>query len=496
MTAARLAQCRRRRQRGAYVIVFALLLMPLMVLGGMAIDLSMAFMRRTDLQSAADAAALAAARALDGSAAGINNADTQAAAVINNSFFGFTPMSWSSSALRFSDAPDSNGNWLPASTAVSAVNAPRMRYARVDTAGLDPLFGSVRTVFARAVDPLYATLQVAARAVAGRSQVQVTPLAVCALDNQRYASRDNGGGLVEWIEHGFRRGVNYNLLDLNPGIAGALALNYQVNPVDFPPAVESAANRSIDALGPMVCSGNLALPFLPDNAVVYVRQDFPPELAAQLNSRFGQAGPGAPACDPAAAPADTNIREFTLPAFWMEMPSAAPSQSALRGSALPHSSGARRVTIADVPGATAGTNRLSYGPLWAFSRPLRYQGATPATPGARFSKTNWAALYPIALEQMSTNGNAPADSDAVPYDSTLSIFKTAPGGSGAPGLKGRRILNIPLLSCPVTGGSATVLAVGRFLMTSRATSSPAAVYGEFGGLASADTLAPATVLFR
>ncbi|NHZ92317.1 hypothetical protein F2P45_25405 [Massilia sp. CCM 8733] len=486
----RLAPGRRRRQRGSYVVMFALMLTPLILLGGMAIDMSMAFKRRTDLQSAVDAAALAAARALDGTAAGIDNADLRAAAIINASFFGFTRMSWSSAALRFSDSPDRNGNWLPANAAGSGANVSRMRYARVDTAGLDSVYGIVRTVFAGAIDGAYATLNVNASAVAGRSQVQVTPLAICALDQQRFGAHNTPDGTLEWIEHGFRRGVNYNLLNLNP--VGTAPLHFQVNPVDFPPATESASNRALDALRPMVCSGSMALPFLPDNTSVYVRQDFPSSLASELNSRFGSVA----GCDPAAAPADTNVKEYTLPAFWMELPAGPPVPTRIEGSALSHVMDNRLVTIAEERFKVPLTGQASYGPLWAFSKPLRYQGATPASPGTKFLKSSWSSLYPVDAGTVKTNATAPGDNDVMPYDSTLPAFRTAPGAPSAPGLRGRRILNIPLLSCPVTGGTATVLAVGRFLMTSRATSSPGAVFGEFGGLATPANLVSTTVLFR
>lgn len=477
------------------MVLFGLMLMPLILLGGMAIDLSMAFKRRTDLQSAADAAALAAARALDGTAAGIDSADLRAAAIINASYFGLTQMSWSSAALSFSDSPDPNGAWLPGSTASSGVNAARMRYARVRTAGLNPAYGEVSTVFSRAIASAYATLTVSASAVAGRSQVQVTPLAICALDNQRFGAHTTVDGTLEWIEHGFRRGVNYDLLNLNP--LGPAPLHFQVNPVDVPPATENASNRALEALRPMVCSGTMALPFLPDNTSVYVRQDFPATLATELNSRFGSVA----GCDPAAAPADTNVKEYTLPAFWIDLP-AAPAR--IQGSAQSHVMDNRLVTIAEerfkVSLPPAGpTGPASYGPLWTFSKPLRYQAATqgtPASPGAKFAKSAWSNLYPVETGTVKTNSSAPADNDTMPYDSTLSVFRTAPAGASAPGLKGRRILNIPLLSCPVTGGTATVLAVGRFLMTSRATSSPGAVFAEFGGLASPANLVSTTVLFR
>lgn len=502
MKPSRLAPGRRRRQRGSYVVVFALMLMPLMLLGGMAIDLSMAFMRRTDLQSAADAAALAAARALDGTEAGITNANLRAAAIINASFSGQTQMIWSSAALSFSDSPERNGNWLPAGDAGSAANVVRMRYARIDTAGLNASYGSMRTVFAGAIASAYRTLTVNASAVAGRSQVQVTPLAVCALDQQRFGAHTTADGTLEWIEHGFRRGVNYNLLDLNP--VGASPLHFQVNPVDFPPATESASNRTLEALRPMVCSGSMALPFLPDNTSVYVRQDFPASLATALNSRFGSVA----GCDLVAAPADYNIKEYTVPAFWMEMPAGPPVLTRLDGSARRHLDGNRLVTIAEMSTAVSGTTQVSYGPLWTFSKPLAYVSATQDTPasfGAKFSKTAWGNLYPVAsgTVKAATTASAatgvmiaPGDNDTMPYESSLSAFRTPPGGTSAPGLRGRRILNIPLLSCPVTGGTATVLAVGRFLMTSRATSSPAAVFAEFGGLATPANLVSTTVLFR
>jgi hypothetical protein len=60
----------------------------------------------------------------------------------------------------------------------------------------------------------------------------------------------------------------------------------------------------------------------------------------------------------------------------------------------------------------------------------------------------------------------------------------------------RRVLNIPLLECPVTGSTAKVLAIGRFFMSSRADSAVPAVFGEFGGLQRDDQLQATVGLFR
>ncbi|NHZ77931.1 pilus assembly protein TadE [Massilia sp. CCM 8695] len=491
MTEMRLAACRHRRQRGAYAVVFALLMMPLVYLGGMAIDLSMAYMRRTDLQAAADAAALAAARALDGTVAGIANADTRAAQIVNASTYALThAMSWHPAALSFSDSPELGGIWLPAG-AVTAANAATMRYARIDTSALEGL-GEVKAVFAGVIDRTFTILKVGVRAVAGRSAVQITPLAICAMNNQAKTVRANAPGYEEIVEHGFRRGVSYNLLNLNPG--GAAALNYQVNPIDFPPAVENAAHRGLATLRPMVCSGTLALPFLPNGASIYVREGFPSSLAAELNSRFGTLG-GPSTCNSVAAPADTNIKEYTVATYWMRMAAASPNPATIPASALQVVGAGERKTIAEVNGASPATNPVSYGPLWAFAKPQRYNAATPGTPGATFPKSAWPVLYPVASEQVEATAIFPTD-PLVPYRAT-GVFKQNPSPSTYPKVVGRRILNIPLLACPVSaGGTATVLAVGSFLMTSRATDSPAGVYAEFGGLATADSLNSSTVLYR
>ena len=64
------------------------------------------------------------------------------------------------------------------------------------------------------------------------------------------------------------------------------------------------------------------------------------------------------------------------------------------------------------------------------------------------------------------------------------------------GIVNRRVLNVALLSCPVAAGAlntATVLGVGKFLMTVPATATT--LYAEFGGLAAEQTLDGAVELY-
>jgi hypothetical protein len=54
------------------------------------------------------------------------------------------------------------------------------------------------------------------------------------------------------------------------------------------------------------------------------------------------------------------------------------------------------------------------------------------------------------------------------------------------GMPNRRVLNVPLLSCPVSGNSATVSGIGRFFMT--VPSDGTHLYAEFAGLVQEQTL--------
>ena len=58
--------CFSKNEDGAVAIVFALALLPLMGLAGVALDYSRASMQRAELQGALDAASLSAAKAADG----------------------------------------------------------------------------------------------------------------------------------------------------------------------------------------------------------------------------------------------------------------------------------------------------------------------------------------------------------------------------------------------------------------------------------------------
>ncbi|HAF24199.1 MAG TPA: hypothetical protein DCK93_15045 [Blastocatellia bacterium] len=74
----------RKGERGSIIIMTAIFALLLLLMVGMAIDLSRIYMVRAELQNAADAAALTAARELNGGTTGIDDAVTQATNVIRN----------------------------------------------------------------------------------------------------------------------------------------------------------------------------------------------------------------------------------------------------------------------------------------------------------------------------------------------------------------------------------------------------------------------------
>jgi hypothetical protein len=469
------------RQRGVFGVLFAIMLPVMLAMVGLAIDLAMMYARGNELQAVADASALAAARALDGTQAGLTAARDNARFTAVRSWYRFLnpdPFSWSDEALSFGASAD--GPWIAAG-AVSSSDLPTLLYARVDTSALDTRYGRIGVAFLQVVQA-GSEQHMSRRAVAGRKDSALGPLAVCALNNTEMTKRVNATpGYDEALEYGFRRGVTYNLLNLNPH--GITPRNYAINPLDFAPAPALPSHQNDAALRPFVCSGRIPAPPLNSGAMLYVREPFPASMVNELNSRFGDYGNGS-ICTKYQSPPDSNVIAFRdYPGFWMQ-------PRPVDASAAELVLGARLVSIAEAPGVSPGTTAASYGTLWSFGRPLRYNSTTGGF-GAQFNKNDWDKLYPVA----SSPGPESNYSGAIsPYARGNSPHFQMPGSlSGDPQ---RRVLNVPLLQCPVVGSSARMLGIGRFLMTTPATSSPLGVHAEFGGLTTYGALAASAVLYR
>jgi len=451
----------RPSQRGVVAIIYALVLVVLLGFTGLAVDLGLIYHRKAQLQNAADSIALAAALRLNGTAAGVTAAGTQAQDLARSlAAGGGTRLTWSDSALRFSNDPDAaDSAWLSAATAAAAPAA--IRYARVDTRQLAGAPGVMQPYFMGVLGAALPPIDVGGVAVAGPHALNVVPFAICAMGPPTQ-TRVNSVAVQELVEYGFRYGVGYNLLRLNPAPGAAAGEYFLLDPIAPPGTPSLPANTDDSQIGPFICAGKLAYVNLLGGAA-NLRRPGGFTLSSHFNSRFGST----PSCNADAAPPDANIRAYTAAqAPWMNNAAALQTaQSTPAGAA-----GQPLRTIADPAPPLPAVAPGLYGVLWAYGPALR-----AAPPNAAFTTANWPTLYPAAP---AISGIGWPGAGLPPYRNPA--YSTAPLQAGR---SFRRLLYVPLLACPVPAGqyvSASVLAVARFLMTAPATATE--LSAEFAGV--------------
>ena len=397
-------------ETGAIAIMFAGALVIMMAFFALALDLSQLYNRKMELQNVADTVALAAAHELDGTDAGISSALQKASDRFTASLGGLTyqygkrKLNWSDLAMEFGTSPQ--GPWRPAQDAKTQSNG--LLYVKVETGGLDSSYGQVKTLFAHffTKSPINSTN---ARAVAGRSAIRVTPLGICAMRDE---ARRNSGGELE--EYGFRRGVGYNLLDLDrPG--SSAGKTFTVNPL-----VSNGTITDVDTLAPFVCTGTMAMVRLTGGSVT-VSPSFPlSNLYHHLNSRFGSYSAPSAACDARTAPADVNVKEYLFNggALWMDATPLGQSAALLESTE-------RRWTIAGPSAAPDGTTGNQFGPLWSYAKAARYSSyeqageSEPAGGYGTFDINAWNTLYNPGKPKTSTTTPYPSSTDKpTPYTQT------------------------------------------------------------------------------
>jgi hypothetical protein len=478
------------RQGGAFAIMAVPLILLMFAVCSLALDLSQLYNRKVDLDGLAKAAALAAAHELNGTSAGITAARAkarEAAERLKYQYFNNgTSFTWNDAALTFSTDSSRTGTWVDGSSPAG------LYYAKVDTAALDAAAGQVNTFLIWILSPSQRTIALSDVAVAGRKQISVTPIAVCAMDPAPAVARTNTGApATELVEYGFRRGISYDLMQLNPN--GTSPVSYLINPVIAPGVYSSVFDTSV--IGPFMCTGAMWVPRLSGGAVRVSPLPSTSPLAGlftQINTRFDDFS--SQQCDPYGAPPDYNTKEYaygqTNGASWM-VPGTGSA------AALTTTSRNKLETIADLPTPPAGTTAGSYGPLWTFAKAAKYpsyasQGTPePAAGYATFSTSDWANLYKLGP----TASGYPSSS--TPYSATIgSNYKPPKAANLDISTLQRRVLNIPLLSCPITAGSnvpATVLGIGKFFMTVTATDST--LIAEFAGVLSEQSISSQVELY-
>lgn len=471
------------QQRGAIAIMMAVMILVILGFIGLVIDLSRLYNRKVELQTVADTAALAAARKLTGSASGIDDAVSAAGAIASSSTFNYgqEDVTWSPAAITFG-ASASGNVWLDAAAAKAV--AGTMSFVRVDTRQLDPELGTIETFFIRFVAPDQTTANTAASAVAGRSSLKVTPLAVCAMSAVPAAARATTG---ELLQYGFRRGVGYDLMRLNPN--GATPENYVINPIDTNGAPPSTGNTTAAVVGPFVCAGVIPMGTIA-GAELRVSRPFPlASLYHHLNSRFDDYVDGQ--CNYRSAPPDINVKHYVYNTSVGWMKSAAPAQQTAQST---NTSPLR--TIADLTDESGNTAPM-YGPLWTYAKPVPFSAYSAGVPEPKngytpFALPAWINLYGNGKPEPKISYPS-----ATPYGASGGTNFKAPAAAHGEGIRHRRVLHVPLLSCPVANGAnaqASVLAIAKFFMTVPATAT--SVSAEFAGIASDAALSGSVELYK
>lgn len=450
-----------QRQRGAVAILVGLTLLVLLAAGGLVLDLGHLYILKSELQNAADSAALAGAKEINLSAPGITAAASKAIAFAAQNEYDFSqPLVLTNANISFGSAPD--GPWV--SVGEATANPAGKSFIKIDT-------GTKST-------PTYlmgiagiGNVSTSGIAVAGRFVVDITPLGVCAVDPLNRLGARLLSTPAELLEYGFRRGTTYDLLSLK-NIAGS-SDPMLIDPVDSPPAACIPSNNSINFTAPFLCQGNSAVAGGGATHVYANTGVSAGKVESSLNSRFNDFG-GSSSCLPASAPPDRNVREYIVnntangPGKYMTLPNQSQQSQPIVGGLV-------------APAVTPGTQ----GVLWTYSRPQQANG-TPGnyTAGSTFGTADWASLY---NGQTTIAGEYPAAANDSPYAQNSGVFFLAPG-SNTP-TNNRRLMNLAILDCTIPAGSGSckqipLLGVGRFFLQRRAalSGSDKGVWVEFAGL--------------
>lgn len=499
-----------RRQRGAVAILVGLSIFVLIGFLGLVMDLGRLYIAKTELQNAADAAALSGAKELNGSVTGITAAVNRAflTASQNGYDFGKIPVSSSSPSsdliISVGNCPD-DACMVPVANVTNDAQAANKFFIKADT-GLRDL----GTLFMRVFNTdVTRTLGVA---VAGSFMSDITPLGVCAINPGEPYAQESAWG--ELIEYGFRRGMAYDISTLNtPGLSGLPQDPFWINPVDRDTCDPS--HSSTNYMTSFVCSGkSSSIANLGQS--VFINTGTSSSLERALNSRFDLFQGNI--CDPASAPPDTNIKEYSgnpggatgQPRDWMNPdPSSPPPNTCMQGNNNPQT--VCIDTTTNKPVGFPGNPSLpsQFGVLWSFNPAVRNNSGVP---GAAFDLRDWNdatnALYlapnpptfPVGLAADLTPGGVgypdpvPQPTPGTPpYRQTSGKYFEAPV---RPGVAERRVLNVAIIKCNEAAGGAgacktlPVIGIGRFFLQRAANfgGGNKRIEGEFAG-----TLSPADI---
>ena len=127
----RLRKSEKRKERGSVLAMSALGMLAFLLATGMAVDLGHFYLVKSELQNAADAAALAGASALNSGSTGINEAVKRATAAMNGYEFNSKSLAITSANVKF--AVNLAGPYMDAASAAGGAVVQKVRFVKVET---------------------------------------------------------------------------------------------------------------------------------------------------------------------------------------------------------------------------------------------------------------------------------------------------------------------------------------------------------------------------
>ena len=187
----------RKRERGSILATSAIGMVSILLAVGLGIDISRFYLAKTDLQNAADAAALAAVSALNTAPLGITKAVDRAVASMNKSDFNKTSVTFPRGNVLF--AVNLDGPYMGEGAASSPSVAANIRFVQVTTPDSNvgvsfaaPILGSTKTLSATATAGLSVPLNMFCNFLPVSVIDYGTPIA----PGNTYTFRAGAGGMV------------------------------------------------------------------------------------------------------------------------------------------------------------------------------------------------------------------------------------------------------------------------------------------------------------
>ncbi len=290
-----------RDQQGQVAIIVAIVIGLLIVVVGLVVDLGYLYTRKTELQNAADAAALAGAKELNGTPGGIDDAVERATELLlaNSVDFGSNPIDIEgeniAQIITFASSP-SGPTWYSAGDAKNNNPADKL-FIKVDTSGIG--LSTVQTWFMRVTQWGFGGIESTSTfgmAVAGRTVCEALPIYTCAPSP------------TDTTNYGFVPGTSYYLAqpqpnkEIGPGYVGWMDVGIQ-------PGADIMRLLLCRGLAQCLAAGNFRT----------LTQGALPEMMGALNTRFNLYG-GVLNSMKELCPSDTNVKQYTpaVAAAWMD----------------------------------------------------------------------------------------------------------------------------------------------------------------------------------